>query len=153
MCSDTGPILNPGVVDSYENGYGSYNVPEASWGTKTDDANDVWLIKDGGDKYIEHRPGLTGDAGTVSFESVKKPGHYLRHRNHKMYTETGDSELWRKDGTFYERKNKWFDGYSAYEAFAPSNNFIRHHNWRMKLSGAGNNPNDVFKKDASFKMA
>ena len=50
------------------------------------------------------RPGLTGDARTVSFESVNFPKHFLRHQAYRMKLHRNDdADLFRKDATFWVR--------------------------------------------------
>lgn len=51
-------------------------------------------------------PGLA-DRAWSSFESLKSPGHYIRHRNLKLYLEKGDDELFRKDATFKVLTPSW----------------------------------------------
>ena len=36
-------------------------------------------LDEGGKRFLLHSPGLTGEQGTVTFESMDKKGHYLRH--------------------------------------------------------------------------
>ena len=36
----------------------------------------------------------------VSLESYNYPNHYIRHKNFRLYLESEDSELFRKDATF-----------------------------------------------------
>ena len=61
--------------------------------------------------YILRTPGLTGDDGSVSFESVDHPGFYLRHYSSKLFLEDIRSprnrHIYKKDATFYIRPNKY----------------------------------------------
>jgi hypothetical protein len=45
--------------------------------------------------------------GGVSFESYRYPSHYIRHRNSRLYLESGRGDLFKKDATFVIRKGKW----------------------------------------------
>jgi hypothetical protein len=56
-------------------------------------------------------PGLVGGPLSylyVSFESLNYPGHYIRHRNFKLYLEKGNDELFRKDASFTLRDGRWW---------------------------------------------
>lgn len=47
------------------------------------------------------RPGLSGDAGSISLESAASPGHFLRHQEFRLRLHPNDgSELFRKDASF-----------------------------------------------------
>jgi hypothetical protein len=47
------------------------------------------------------RAGLTGGAGTVSYEALNMPGHFLRHRDFHLWVERNDgSDLVEADATF-----------------------------------------------------
>ena len=53
--------------------------------------------------------GLCSKWGTISFESLAKPGYYLRHEGFKIYLqEKIISDLYKKDACFYPRYNKYF---------------------------------------------
>ena len=45
--------------------------------------------------------------GGVSFESYMYPSRYIRHRNFRLYVESGRGDLFKKDATFVIRKGKW----------------------------------------------
>ena len=52
-------------------------------------------------------PGISRAPGSISFESIAKPGYFLRHRNSLIYLHRiGTSH--EKDATFYPRYNKYF---------------------------------------------
>ena len=54
--------------------------------------------------------GLCGVAGTISFESVVRPGNFLRHQNFKIYLHNRvNSDLYRSDACFFPRYNKFFE--------------------------------------------
>merc|ERR1712168_54066 len=94
--------------------------------------------------------GLCSIAGTISFESVKKPGQYLRHHTGKIYLDKGDSsDLYRSDACFFPRYNKYFDGFTAYESVNYPNQFIRHANFILWLNH--DDGSDLFKRGASWK--
>jgi len=61
-----------------------------------------------------------------------------------------NKSLYKKDATFYERKNKFYKGYSAFESYNFRNHFIRHSSYRLRISKKSNS--SLFKNDASFKL-
>jgi len=62
-----------------------------------------------------------------------------------------DGGYWDKCATFKVRKNKFIDGYNAYESTVKGTKgfFIRHENFRMKIQE--NDGSELFHYDASFK--
>ena len=54
-------------------------------------------------------PGLSGAPGSISFESIARPGHFLRHKNYFMWLHKyQNTDLYKKDASFYPRYNKYF---------------------------------------------
>jgi hypothetical protein len=72
-------------------------TPEA--GPKSDAA-----IKPDGTFYS--REGLA-DLRATSLESYSAPGRFIRHRDFHLYVESGDSELYRGDATFFVTQPLW----------------------------------------------
>merc|ERR1712096_500700 len=94
--------------------------------------------------------GLCNIAGTISFESVKNPGQFLRHRFTRIYLDPHDSsDLYRSDACFFPRYNKYFPGYTAYESVNYPNLFIRHANFILYLNNY--NGKGLLNKGASWK--
>ena len=53
--------------------------------------------------------GLCRKSGTISFESLAKPGYFLRHQEFEIYLhEKENSDLYRDDACFRPRYNKYF---------------------------------------------
>jgi hypothetical protein len=48
------------------------------------------------------------------------------------------------------RKDKWFDGYEAFESVNYPEHFIRHQGYRLRISAYDGK--ELYKKDASFKV-
>ncbi|MER6629711.1 alpha-L-arabinofuranosidase B [Streptomyces sp. NPDC000987] len=72
------------------------------------------------------RAGL-GDASCVSFESVDKPGQYLRHYDFRLRIDSNDgSALFRQDATFCPQAGHNGQGISLRSANYPSD-FVRHY--------------------------
>ncbi len=51
-------------------------------------------------------PGLA-NRDCSSFESLKSPGYYIRHKNFQLHLEKGDGDLFRKDATFKILSPQW----------------------------------------------
>merc|ERR1712096_169880 len=95
--------------------------------------------------------GLCGVDGTISFESVAKPGNFLSVSNSKLIFvfRYQQNLYYKKAACFYPRYNKYFEGYTAYESVTWPNYFIRHKRFSLWVSPDDNN--DLFKNDASWK--
>ena len=94
-----------------------------------------------------------GDYGEKSLRSVNFPDRYVRHRNLLAYVEVIDSKLAASDATFRIRDPLApgaGEGCYSFEATNPKLRgwYLRHQNFRLKLSKATND--EVFKKDATF---
>jgi len=87
---------------------------------------------------------------TVSFESVPRPGHFLRHSSWDLWLhERSCTPLFLKDACFHPRYNKYFSGYVAYESVNYPGHFIRHQNYRLKINK--DDGSRLFAMDASWK--
>jgi hypothetical protein len=100
------------------------------------------------DKFELMSPGLTGQVGTVSF---KFNGKFLRHAGYVMWMHSyQNSNLFRRDSTFWPREDKYHSGYYSYESENYRNHFIRHAGYRLRISREeGSN---LYKDDASWKL-
>ena len=98
--------------------------------------------------------GLTGQGEAISFESVDKPAHYLRHYGYMIYLEPKDGgrnpHIFDEDATFYLRKDKFFKCYYSYESVNYPGYYIRHEGFMLKISKEIDT--DLYKNDASFKI-
>ena len=96
-------------------------------------------------------PGLWG-AGSVSFQSVTKPGRYLRHRDGKIWIEEGDvsNSDFQKECSWFARMDHFFAGFISFESVTQPGLFIRHRSRRLELSEIVTN-ND--RNDGSFIMS
>ena len=111
-----------------------------------------FIIEDGPFTQWKLVSGLCWQQNTITFESVDKPGHYLRHKSFILYLEPYDgTEVFRKNACFYQRDNQWFNGYTAFESVNFPNFYIRHYSFRLKISR--NVYSDrLLKVDSSFKI-
>ena len=88
----------------------------------------------------------------MSFRSIKKPGHYLRHRNFKAHIDLNDgSKLFKNDASFIVRKNKFYSGYCAFESSNYPSYFLRHQGYRIKLHRE--ETSELYRMDASFLVS
>jgi len=96
--------------------------------------------------------GICLQFGTISFESVAKPGYYLRHQGFEIYLHKRDdikSWRFRNGACFRPRYDEYFKGYTAYESVDWPNYFIRHKDHILYIDPAEDT--DLYKKDASWK--
>ncbi|XP_013402028.1 uncharacterized protein LOC106167719 [Lingula anatina] len=129
----------------------SQNYPDYTWGLHP---NGDAYIKQGFSGNVFHIvPGLTGQPGTVSFNSVDYPCSYLRHYGYFVNLESSknprNAHIFDKDATFYPRPNRFIPGYTAYESVNYPGHFIRHAGYRLQIRR--DDGSLLFKKDASFK--
>lgn len=125
----------------------SKSFPAYSWGLRGDA---VHIKEDSNNSFVMIHPGLGGQAGTVSFRSCTDATKYLRHANFVMWQNPyHPSTLYKYDATFTIRKNKWFDGFDAYECVNYPLYFIFHQDFRLKITLYDGTPR--YKEDSSFK--
>eukprot|EP00794_Sanderia_malayensis_P013893 gene13893-15341_t len=63
------------------------------------------FLKKDGDLFKVHRPGIFGGNKTISFESVRLPGFYLRQKNNRIRLDNLNSKYIKKDATFIESQD------------------------------------------------
>ncbi|MFI8853316.1 alpha-L-arabinofuranosidase B [Streptomyces sp. NPDC053499] len=82
------------------------------------------------------RKGL-GDASCVSFESVDKPGQYLRHSDFQLHLNAADgSSLFRNDATFCPQAGHSGEGVSLRSLNFPGD-FLRHYKYDAYIASDG----------------
>ena len=127
----------------------SYNLEDSAWDHR--ETMEYYLLNRG--MWLKIVPGLMGIPGTISFQSTDEPTQYLRHYNDLMDMEdrtTGRSpESFPADATFYVHKNYFYLDYEAYESYNKPGYFIRHENYRLKISPYDGT--EQFKGDATFQ--
>ena len=61
-------------------------------------------------QHFKLRRGLCGEANTVSFESIKQPGHFLRQDVYWLRSQLEENtEKFKKDASFRPLENKFYD--------------------------------------------
>jgi hypothetical protein len=122
----------------------SKNYPSRGIGLVGDQANIIPMY------WRLISPGLDGQEGTVSFQSIADSNKYLRHSEYLLVESPNDNTAsFSKAATFYNRMDKYFSGYDAYESVNYPNFFIRHSGFRLRI--AEDDGSDLFKNDASYK--
>ena len=91
-----------------------------------------------------------GQAGTgITFESVRSPGYFLRHRNFEIWLDRSDgTELFRKDATFTVEAGLAGSGVSYHSINYPDH-YIRHQNFNLYIQPLEDS--DLYRKDTSFR--
>ncbi|WP_084965094.1 AbfB domain-containing protein [Thermoactinospora rubra] len=141
-------VTTPGHTDRYVRDSGGLGVTEVV-GSGSADA-----LKRDSSFWV--RPGLA-DPSCVSFESRVHPGHYLRHRDHRVRREAGDgSALFRQDATFCVRPGLSGTGLT-YESYNLRGHYLRHIDSEVYIARPGGpNPWDAaasFAQDVSWQEA
>lgn len=94
-------------------------------------------------------PGLA-DSTCVSFESVDRPGYYLRHYNgNGMISQNDGTEIFKQDATWRMKAGLADAGGVSFEAYNISNAYLRHYNSYLMISQVGT---DIEKADATFHI-
>ena len=75
-----------GKIIAVENPNAKKSIPREQMGRSQIFATrSVAFLKKDGDLFKIHRPGLLGKKGTISFESARLPGFFLRQKNKKVH--------------------------------------------------------------------
>ncbi|MGW0710067.1 glycoside hydrolase family 43 protein [Streptomyces sp. NPDC002643] len=87
----------------------------------------------GEDARFRPRPGLAG-SGTVSFESVNFPGHYLRHDGSDFQLAHYDgTTAFAEDATFRQVAGLADASWSSFQSYNHPDRYIRHYGFQLKL--------------------
>ncbi|GHH75360.1 glycoside hydrolase family 43 protein [Promicromonospora soli] len=85
------------------------------------------------DAKFRMRPGLAG-TGTVSFESVNMPGHFLRHANYDFQLVYNDgSSQFAADATFRQVAGLADPTWSSFQSYNHPDHYIRHFAYGLRL--------------------
>ncbi|MFI1921377.1 MULTISPECIES: glycoside hydrolase family 2 [unclassified Streptomyces] len=119
-------VTTPGYTDRYlrhRDGAGFTEVVTAG--------SDALLKNDATWKIVS---GLA-DSGCYSFESRNYPGQYLRHREYRVYKESGSTDLFRADATFCPVPGA--NGAVRLSAYHFPEQYLRHYNAELWLATPG----------------
>ncbi|MFI6013403.1 glycoside hydrolase family 43 protein [Streptomyces sp. NPDC051243] len=85
------------------------------------------------DARFRLRPGLAG-SGTVSFESVNFPGHFLRHVGFDFQLAYDDgTTAFAEDATFRRVAGLADSGWSSFQSYNHPDRYLRHYGFRLRL--------------------
>ncbi|KPI32581.1 alpha-L-arabinofuranosidase B [Actinobacteria bacterium OV320] len=119
-------VTTPGYTDRYlrhRDGAGFTEVVTAG--------SDALLRNDATWKIVS---GLA-DSGCYSFESRNYPGQYLRHREYRVYKESGSTDLFRADATFCPVRGA--NGAVRLSAYHFPEQYLRHYDAELWLATPG----------------
>ncbi len=103
---------------------------------------------DSADSSFRLVPGLAG-GNTVSFESKKYPGYYLRHQGFRIKLHQLDnSDLFRKDASFRVVPGLADPSWNSFESVNYPGRYLRHRDFHLYVE-SGND--DIFRKDSTFR--
>jgi len=129
----------------------SESIAGQYWKHRNDD--DIG-IANGGTQYKMISPGLTGEAGTVSFESQWAIGHYLRHSSDTLRLNKGDGgQRFKADATFKivpALSGSGDEGYVSFQSVNLPTHFISHRGTRLYVDRFS--PSNTYRGHASFKI-
>ncbi|MBW2738803.1 MAG: AbfB domain-containing protein [Deltaproteobacteria bacterium] len=102
------------------------------------------------DASFEVVPGLA-DKQYISFESLNRPGYFLRHQGFRLKLgKSSNDQGFKKDATFKVKPGQAFDSLVSFESLNYPGRYIRHRDFHLYLEKGNDN---LFRKDAtSAKM-
>ena len=99
-------------------------------------------------------PGLNGENGTVSFQSLEDPSKYLSVDNGQLNltdrNATDDLASFDNASTFYIRQDQFLPDFVGLESYILPDNFVRRQDTELKVQE--DDGSESFAKDASFKI-
>nr|WP_310435633.1 AbfB domain-containing protein [Streptomyces sp. 3330] len=119
-------VTTPGYTDRYLRHRDGAAFTEVVTG-----GSDTLLKNDATWKIV---PGLAR-SGCYSLESRNYPGQYLRHRDHRVYKESGSTDLFRADATFCPVRGA--NGAVRLSAYNFPEQYLRHYNAELWLATPG----------------
>ncbi|MFC8197838.1 glycoside hydrolase family 43 protein [Streptomyces sp. NPDC057298] len=101
------------------------------------------------DAQFRQRPGLAG-SGTVSFESVNFPGHYLRHDGADFELAYNDGTTgFAGDATFRQVAGLADPAWSSFQSYNHPDRYLRHYAFQLKLEPI---TTATGRSDATFRL-
>ena len=94
-------------------------------------------------------PGLAG-SGTLSFQSVNHPGHYLRHYGFDFVLAADDgTATFRGDATFRQVAGLASASWASFQSYNHPDRYIRHYSYQLRLDPI---TDAVGRADATFRV-
>ncbi|KFG08979.1 MULTISPECIES: glycoside hydrolase family 43 protein [Streptomyces] len=101
------------------------------------------------DAQFRMRPGLAG-TGTVSFESVRFPGYFLRHANYDFQLVRHDgSAQFAADATFRKVAGLADPAWSSFQSYNYPDRYLRHYAYQLRLDPV---TTATGRSDATFRL-
>ena len=99
-------------------------------------------------------PGLNGENGTVSFQSVEDPSKYFSVNNGQLNltdrNATDDLASYDNASTFYIQTDGFLPGFVGLESYILPDHFVIQNDTELKVQQ--DDQSESFRKDASFKI-
>jgi hypothetical protein len=97
-------------------------------------------------------PGLA-DSGGVSFESVNRPGHYLRRNGVQTRLDASDgTAAFHADATFLRTTGLAHPGWTSLRSYSLPTHYLRHSGYVLRLDPLGGTLNSADRQDATFRF-
>src|SRR5690606_35540599 len=97
-------------------------------------------------------PGLA-DAAGVSFESVNRPGRYLRHSGYALRLDPDDgSSLFRADATFHRAAGLADGSWASFRSHNFPDRYLRHSGYELRIDPLGSGSSSTDRQDATFQI-
>ena len=97
-------------------------------------------------------PGLA-DAGGVSFESINRPGSYLRHSAYVARLDPNDgSATFRADATFYRTAGLADAGWTSLRSYNFPTRYLRHAGYVLRIDPLSSSSSATDRQDATFRI-
>ena len=126
----------------------SYSYQDYRIGVKEDNVS-VGIIFKGFEEFLVVQ-GLNGQAGSVSFQSLKDKNKYFRHQNFTLKLHRFDNtSLFKNESSFIIRENVFYKDFVAFESANFPGYFLRTQDFLIKLQKESTL--ESYKTDASFK--
>ena len=101
------------------------------------------------DASFEVVPGLA-DNRYISFESLNRPGYFLRHQGFRLKLgKSSNDQGFKNDATFKVKAGLAFDSLVSFESLNYPGRYIRHRDFHLYLEKGNDN---LFRKDATFRI-
>ncbi|GAB3530805.1 glycoside hydrolase family 43 protein [Phytohabitans suffuscus] len=97
-------------------------------------------------------PGLADSAG-VSFESVNRPGNFLRHFNYAIRLEANNgTATFRADATFYRTAGLADAAWTSLRSYNFPDRYLRHANYLLRIDPLSASSSASDRQDATFRI-
>ena len=93
------------------------------------------------------------DPAAVSFESVNRPGSFLRHSNYAIRLDPNDgSATFRADATFHRTAGLADASWTSFRSHNFPDRYLRHANYLLRIDPLGSASSASDRQDATFRI-